>query len=159
MAELHHVTREEVIFEGEQAGAAYERARAMLLQFGFYDPAIVGADLPPGGVRAGLEFVQQVHVGPLRLKGPVRVLEAWDLSREAGFRYEAMPGHAEEGTASFALTFADGKVWFRMASSSAPAKWWVRLGAGAARRLQEKAIESAFRRMRAVANGEPLQPA
>lgn len=156
MAELHHSTREEVIFEGEQAGAAYERARAMLLQFGFYDPSIVSADLPPGGVRGGLEFVQQIRVGPLRLKGPVRVLEAWDLSREAGFRYEAMPGHAEQGTATFGLTFAGGKVWFRIASSSAPAKWYVRIGTAAARRLQEKAVESAFRRMRAVAKGEPL---
>ena len=161
---LRHLLRDEVVFAGPDASQAFDRAKAQVLGFTIYDRRMVAADLPPGGVRAGLEFVQRLRVGPfglLRLKGPVRVLDVWDRAtprgREAGFTYEALPGHVEVGRATFAVALEGDEVSFRIESRSAPGPWFVRLGAPVARLMQRRAYAQAFRRMRAAAaaNSKP----
>lgn len=159
---LRHLIRDEVVFAGPSAAAAFQRARAQVLGFTIYDRKTVAADLPPGGLRPGLEFVQRLRIGPfglLRLNGPVRVTETWDRAtrqgREAGFTYEALPGHAEVGHATFAVSQAGDEVRFRIESWSRPGRWFVRVAAPLARAVQKRAYAQAFRRMRAVAHSKP----
>lgn len=149
---LRHQLREEVVHAGPGAGVAFDKARRQVLHFTVYDRSLVSADLPPAGVAPGLAFVQRMRVGPLRLKGPVRVLDVWDRAtptgREAGFTYEALPGHVEVGQATFAVTWAGDQVRFRVESRSAPGPWFVRVGAPVARVMQRRAYAQAFARMR-----------
>lgn len=149
---LRHQLREEVVHSGPGAAEAFEKARRQVLHFNVYDRSLVAADLPAGGVAPGLAFVQRMRVGPLRLKGPVRVLDVWDRAvpggREAGFTYAALPGHVEVGEATFAVALAGEQVRFRIESRSAPGPWFVRAAAPAARLMQRRAYAQAFRRMR-----------
>ena len=147
-ARLRHQLRDEAVFSGPGAAAAFAKARLQVLGFSIYDRRLVAADLPGGVVSPGLEFVQRMRVGPLRLKGPVRVLEVWDGPGEAGFTYEALPGHVEVGTATFAVARAGNEVRFRIESRSRPGPWFVRLAAPLARAMQKRAYAQAFRRMR-----------
>lgn len=149
---LRHLLRDEVVHEGPGARRAFERARWQVLGFTVYDRRLVAADLPAEGIKPGLEFVQILRVGPLRLRGPVRVLEAWDrrtpTGAEAGFTYQALPGHPEVGQATFAVTLDGRTVRFRIESHSAPGRWFVRLAAPIGRRVQSQAYAQAFARMR-----------
>lgn len=149
------------MFSGPGADAAFAKARRQVLGFTVYDRKLVAADLPGGTVAPGLRFVQRMRVGPLRLKGPVRVLDVWDGAtkdgRRAGFTYEALPGHVEVGEATFAVTLAGDAVSFRIESRSRPGPWFVRLASPLARSMQRRAYGQAFRRMRDLL-GEPPQP-
>jgi uncharacterized protein (UPF0548 family) len=149
---LRHLVRDEVVYDGPQARKAFERARRQVLEFTIYDRSLVAADLPPEGLAPGLEFVQRLRVGPLRMRGPVRVLDVWDRTSatgaEAGFTYRALPGHPEVGEATFAATLEGGQVRFRIESRSAPGRWFVRLGAPVSRLVQRRAYAQGFRRMR-----------
>ncbi|MFO1533002.1 MAG: DUF1990 family protein [Thermoplasmatota archaeon] len=148
-----HSQRDEILFQGPGAEAAFERARALLFAFGFYAPKVV-AELPKGGLAPGVLLQQHARVGPLRFAGPVRVFDVWDRAsssgREAGFSYEALPGHVERGVAQFALALKADVVSFRIESDSAPAKWFAKLGAPVARVVQRRAVAHAFRNMRAA---------
>ena len=154
---LRHLLRDEVVYEGPQARQAFERARKQILGFTVYDRSLVAVDLPPDGVSPGLEFVQRLRVGPLRMRGPVRVLDVWDRKTasgaEAGFTYRALPGHPEVGEATFGATLDGRQVRFRIESHSAPGRWFVRLGAPVGRRVQARAYAQAFARMRAAIDG------
>ena len=149
---LRHLLRDEVVYEGPRASDAFAKARAQVFGFTVYDPRTVSVDLPAAGLAPGVEFVQRLRVGPLRLKGPVRVTATWDRKtqdgREAGFTYLALPGHVEVGEATFAVTRQGRTVRLRIESHSAPGRWFVRLGAPMARRVQAGAVRKAFVRMR-----------
>jgi uncharacterized protein (UPF0548 family) len=149
---LRHLLRDEVVYEGPAARQAFQRARRQVFVFTVYDRSLVAADLPPNRLTPGIEFVQRLRVGPLRMKGPVRVLETWDRATptgaEAGFTYRALPGHPEVGDATFAVALDGRTVRFRIESRSAPGRWFVRLGAPVGRLVQRRAYAQAFRRMR-----------
>jgi uncharacterized protein (UPF0548 family) len=157
---LRHQLRDEAVHSGPDAAAAFEKARRHVLDFNVYDRTLVAADLPAGGVAPGLEFTQRMRVGPLRLKGPVRVTDVWDRAtprgREAGFTYLALPGHVEVGQATFAVALSGDEVRFRIESRSAPGPWFVRVGTPVARIMQRRAYAQAFRRMRALLAGPSL---
>ncbi|MHB1260734.1 MAG: DUF1990 family protein [Thermoplasmatota archaeon] len=164
-ARLHHLVREEIVFDGPGARAAFQAVRAQVMGFTVYSPRTVSVNLPPGGIRPGLEFVQRLGVGPfglLRLQGPVRVIEAWDRAtptgREAGFTYEALPGHVEVGHATFAVSLDGSHVVFRIESWSRPGRWFVRLAGPVARFVQKRAYAEAFRLMRAAATPNVESP-
>lgn len=148
MRPLRHMRREERIGSGT---AAFARAREMLFRYTFYPPSIVSA---PGPIVAGTVLYQRVRVGPLRFDGPVRVLATWDEPARAGYRYEALPGHAERGVATFEITLVEDEVRFRIESESAMAHWLARAGEPLARMVQRRAIDGAFKRMRAAAGND-----
>ncbi len=154
MTALRHFVQDEAIYLGADAAAAFERAKSALFGFQFYAPRVT-ASIPGGRIQEAQEFMQRARFGPLSFKGPVRVVRCWDENGitfwNAGFTYEALPGHVERGVASFGLTLRGNEVRFRIASDSAPAKWFVRLSTPVARRMQAKAVRHAFAQMRRFA--------
>lgn len=144
---LRHVRHEEVVGRGADA---FARARRMLLDYTFYPASLVTA---PGPVVADTVLRQRIRVGPLRFDGPVRVVAWWDEPTRVGYRYEALPGHVERGTAEFELTLAGDDVRLRIESRSAPAHWLARIGAPLARAVQRRAYASAFKSLRRAAEG------
>jgi uncharacterized protein (UPF0548 family) len=156
-AGLRELIQEQTVFQGPDAAGAFERCRAILFAFEFYDPGIVTARVSSQGVQVGERLEQRIRLGPLRFLGPVRVLDRWEQTspegREAGFAYEALPGHLEKGIASFSLRRQGSQVLFRIHSHSAAAAWFVRLGGPAARWMQRRVGRTAMRRMAQAAQG------
>ena len=147
---LRHLRREETVGRGADA---FARCRERLLAYTFYPPRIVTA---PGPVREGATLHQRIRVGPLRFRGPVKVLALWDEPDRVGYRYEALPGHVERGVAEFELRVtAEGDVRFRIESHSAPAHPLARAFAPLARALQRRAYAGAFKSMREAAGERP----
>lgn len=153
---LVHQADEQPIYTAKDKAdleAAFGRAKHHLFAYQFYLP-IVHAKIRGGQVADGMVIEQDVRVGPLRPKARVKVVRVWDEQgatfRSAGFTYEALPGHPERGVASFAVIQRGNEVHLRIASDSAPNAWYAKLFAPIARRLQAKAVRTAFRNMRAL---------
>lgn len=153
---LRHAAREETIFSGADAGHAFARCRALLWSYRFYPSSMVSGsfETPTGGPEVGTVMRQRIPIGPLVFRGPVRVLDVRDEPARAGYRYEALPGHVERGTAVFEVRREGCDVRFRIASESAPAHPLARLVPAFARWRQERAVDAAFKRMRAAAEAD-----
>jgi len=84
---------------------------------------------------------------------PCRVVYVQEEADRFAFAYGTLPGHPEEGEASFSVArFEDGEVQFRVASFSRPADPLARIAKPVTRRIQRRvtlryltAIESASR--------------
>ncbi|MCF8589202.1 DUF1990 domain-containing protein [Gordonia sp. HY366] len=87
----------------------------------------VEADSPI--VRLGGVAVVSVGVGPLRIGGPVRIVDVVDEPERAGFTYVTLPGHPEAGEESFRISTDDGLVRFELTGASRPATLLTRVGA------------------------------
>ena len=115
-----------------------------------------GAGLPPAPPEVGVEAVLRMRLfGVMPITGPVRVTWAIDTPDHAGFAYEALPGHVESGRESFVATRETGpegvaEVWFTVTAYSRPAAWYARVGAPAARFVQNR-ITVRYLRAMAVA--------
>ena len=159
MRTLRHDLREETLFAGPGAEEVFSRAAEVLMGYRFYPSEILEGRVstPDGRIREGALIDQRIRAGPLVFRGPVRVLDAWDRAtstgRAAGFRYEALEGHPERGTASFELVLDGSTVRLRIESRYALRHWLARLGAPFAQRLRRRAIDGAFDRMRGAAQG------
>lgn len=152
MLPLRHAEREEILFSGPDAEAAFSRARAMLWAYRFYPPSIAAAATPR--IEVGEVIHQRVRLWPLTFPGPVLLTHVWDGPARAGYSYEALPGHVERGRATYEVWRSGEDVRFRIATDSAPQHWLARLGAPVARWLQRRAAAGAFQRMRAQAAGQ-----
>jgi len=137
------------------SGAAdFERLRACILGWGIQRGAGLEVRDAPTRIRAGATARLVIKVGPLRISGPLRVTDAWDAADRAGFSYETLPGHPEDGEESFVASLAsDGVVTFTIRARSRPGRWWSRLGAPLARILQDRATERYL--ATAIAAGRP----
>lgn len=128
-------------------GRAFERARALLRAWGPQIGAgmrVDGAGLPPDAPEVGVGAVLRMRLfGLMPITAPVRVTWTIDTPDRAGFAYEALPGHVEAGRESFVVTRETGpegvaEVWFTVTAYSRPAVWYARVGAPAARLVQNR---------------------
>jgi uncharacterized protein (UPF0548 family) len=80
-------------------------------------------------VQEGSVAVLRLHLGPVRLRVPVRVIRVIDEPTRRGFVYGTLPGHPERGEESFVVQIAeDGTVRFHLVAFSRPGRWFTRLG-------------------------------
>jgi len=122
--------------------ADFERLREHILCWGIQRGAGLEVRDAPARIHVGATAALVIQVGPMRIPAPLRVTEVWDESYRAGFRYETLPGHPEDGEEAFVATLAaDDVVTFTLQGRSRPGRWWSRLGAGYARGLQERVTE------------------
>ncbi|MEZ5211190.1 DUF1990 domain-containing protein [Gordonia sp. PP30] len=78
-----------------------------------------------------------VGVGPLRMTGPVRVLDVTEAPSLRAFSYGTLPGHPECGEERFAVALdEDGTVRFELTGFSRHVSRLARLGAPVARFVQ-----------------------
>jgi uncharacterized protein (UPF0548 family) len=77
--------------------------------------------------------------GPFRVSVPCRIVWIVSESRRAGFAYGTIAGHPESGEESFVLECDQSDdVWFTIRAFSLPARWYSRLAAPLADRIQDK---------------------
>ncbi|MDH6237182.1 DUF1990 domain-containing protein [Cryobacterium sp. CG_9.6] len=89
-------------------------------------------------IMNGMTAQLEVHVGPLRVKAPVRVVYVIDEANRVGFAYGTMKGHPASGEESFVVEKRDDdSVWFILRAFSRPSTWYFRL-ASPFLRLQQK---------------------
>ncbi|MBS2536537.1 DUF1990 domain-containing protein [Catenulispora sp. NF23] len=120
---------------------AFERARAMLRAWG---PQIgagmrveVDDNVPPS---IGLEgqLISRI-AGVIPLRAPFRVVTAEFGSADyAGYAYETLPGHPEDGREAFYVTRGEGLVEFTVMAFSKPVLWYSRLGGPVTRIIQNR---------------------
>ena len=163
------VDRDEVLVAvtpGPRAEAAFEEIRARLFAYDIFPPWFMqGVIWPDGPVAEGALIVQRARFGSLAIEMAVRVVEVWDevdgTSREVGFRYATIQGHAERGVASFAVhRNVDGHVTVVLSARSRPGNRAAVLGRPVARLLQRYMTRAAVRRLcaagvRAASRAEP----
>jgi uncharacterized protein (UPF0548 family) len=121
---------------------AFERGRALLRSWG---PQI-GAGMRVEGSSASTEVGETATLrtrvcGVLPLRALTRIHWVADDRDRAGFGYETLPGHPEDGRESFVVTRGVGtegfeEVWFTVTAYSKPAAWYARLGGPVTRMLQ-----------------------
>lgn len=73
-------------------------------------------------VSPGDRFWLVAHMGPLRIKEPVRIVAVVDQPRRKGFAYGTLVGHPVSGEEAFILDLDDdGSVWLTIRSLTRPA--------------------------------------
>jgi uncharacterized protein (UPF0548 family) len=105
--------------------------------------AQLGANIevfPTGAsVEVGLTVLLLIRAVALWTVAPCRVVYVQEDADRFAFGYATLPGHPEQGEASFAVTHgADGDVVFRVASFSRPADPLARLAKPLSRRIQRR---------------------
>ena len=140
-------------FEAETAvGRGAERfavLRELVLGWGVQRGAGLREETASERVEPGLEATVRIGAGPFAVRAPVRVVEVFDEPGRAGFVYEALPGHPEEGTEAFVVTMGeDGELRFRVGARARPGRWWSRLGAPLTRLLQDRYTRRYLRAVR-----------
>jgi uncharacterized protein (UPF0548 family) len=123
---------------------AFERGRALVRVWG----PQVGAGLRVEGSAASTSLGETATLlvrvgGVLPLRAPVRICWTVDTREGAGFAYETLRGHPEDGRESFVVTRGLGVdgfegVWFTVTAYSKPATWYARLGGPVTRMLQHR---------------------
>jgi uncharacterized protein (UPF0548 family) len=106
------------------AGASFERARALMRDYAFADPAVVRAVYDPAAGLANRNMLLQVRFGPLRLFFGCRVGSITDEARTVdgrpvhvwGWSYGTLAGHVERGRMDWEVWkwADDGSVEFRI---------------------------------------------
>jgi uncharacterized protein (UPF0548 family) len=106
------------------AGGTFERARALMSDYAFADPAIVRAVFDPAAGLANRNMLLQVRFGPLRFYFGCRVGSITDETRSEGGRplrawgwsYGTLAGHVERGRMDWEVWkwLDDGSVEFRI---------------------------------------------
>ena len=105
-------------------GGSFERARELMRDYAFADPAIVRAVFDPAGPLAARNMLLQARVGPLRLFLGCRVGPVVDETRTIdgravaiwGWSYGTLEGHVERGQMDYAVWkwLDSGAVEFRI---------------------------------------------
>jgi uncharacterized protein (UPF0548 family) len=89
-----------------------------------------GGDAPVGTndpVTVGESVWLIAHIGPLRVREPVRVVAVVDEESRQGFAYATLRGHPVRGEEAFLVERRDdGSVWLTIRSISRAARglWW-----------------------------------
>ena len=76
--------------------------------------------------------------GPLRIVAPTRVVYVIDEPDRRGFAYGTLPGHPESGEEVFIVERQAGSTSVEVRAFSRPGRWFTRLGAPVARRIQRR---------------------
>ena len=130
----HHQMLSEPIGYGR---AQFEAAVRCLMSWEMHARAGLHPQVSDLRVQRGSVAVLRLHVGPVNLHVPVRVVRVLDEPRWQGFAYGTLPGHPERGEESFVVELAqDGTVFFHLVAFSRPGRWFTRLGGPVARASQ-----------------------
>ena len=130
----HHQMLSEPIGYGR---AQFEAAVRCLMSWEMHARAGLDPQVSDLRVQRGSVAVLRLHVGPVNLHVPVRVVRVLDEPRWQGFAYGTLPGHPERGEESFVVELAqDGTVFFHLVAFSRPGRWFTRLGGPVARASQ-----------------------
>ncbi len=110
------------------AGDEYwESTSAALLRWGIKTRSGFSVDPEPAApVEADDRFRLIAHLGPFRVREPVRVVAVVDRPDRRGFAYGTLPGHPVDGEEAFVVhREADGSVWLTLRSlTRAASGWW-----------------------------------
>ena len=137
-------------FDPRDAGLdrTFERARSMLQSWGpqigagmrievtaAQDEAV---PLPAPSVGFEGQLISRV-AGVIPLRAPFRVVTAEFASADyAGYAYETLPGHPEDGREAFYVTRGEGLVEFTVMAFSKSVLWYSRLGGPVTRIIQNR---------------------
>ena len=152
-----------------QPGGTWERARELMRDYEFADPAIVRAVYRPDRPLEGRDMLLEVHFWGLRFRFGVRVSGVIDESRTVdgrdicvwGWSYSTLQGHLEMGQMEYEVWkwLESGAVEFRIHVVSRAGQIRnpiVRLGFRLfARRKQVRFAKRACERMACFLAGEP----
>jgi uncharacterized protein (UPF0548 family) len=153
---FHEFERSVAVGAGEHAFLA---ARAAILAWGLQSGSGIEVLEAPPEVRVGATARLRIRLGPIRVNAPVRVTEVVEAPRRAGFVYETLPGHPEDGAESFIVEWQpDDTVRVVIAARSRHGRWFTKLGAPFARIVQRRATEGYFDAARAAAVAGPPPP-
>ena len=131
-----HVRRSAVLGTGRRA---FERAGESLSTWGMHRGAGLTVDGASGRATPGTDVVLGWGVGVLRLRVPCRVVLTVDEPSARGFAYGTLPGHPESGEELFVVRLDDDDaVHLDIVAFSRPARWYSRLGAPLAVRIQRR---------------------
>ncbi|MFE3029662.1 DUF1990 family protein [Nocardia tengchongensis] len=86
----------------------------------------------------GTELTVRLHLGPIGVNAPCRVVYVVDEPNRRGFAYGTLPGHPEVGEELFAVEYdpAEDSVHGVVAAFSNPGTWYTRLGGPIVRLIQ-----------------------
>jgi uncharacterized protein (UPF0548 family) len=133
-----HVRRHERLGVGE---ATFRAAVGALGNFDMQRAAGL-AVRASGRVAPGVRVASGIGVGPLRVWAPCQVVWVLDEADRYGYAYGTLAGHPERGEEAFEVRLEPGgEVWFDIRAFSRPARWYVRLGAPVAHRLQDRVTD------------------
>lgn len=142
---------------GEELYAAAARA---VLEWRMHRAMGVVMDAEHGARHAapGVRVTVGLGAGPLRVRGPCRVVWADRGERRAGWAYGTLPGHPVSGEEAFVVVReADGTVWLDVRAFSRPAVWWVKAAAPLIplfQRAYARRCGGALRRLARAGTGE-----
>jgi uncharacterized protein (UPF0548 family) len=127
----------------------FPRAGAFVLGFGMQRGA--GFEVLSDHERAepGALVVVRMRLGPIRVTAPTRVVRVFDEADRCGFAYGTLEGHPEAGEEEFAVERRGDEVWAAVRAFSRPGRWYTRLGAPVATRLQRRATDAYLASVRA----------
>lgn len=96
-------------------------------------------DLTAPSVTAGQVAVVSILLGSVPIGAPVRVVDVVTEPTVRGFAYGTLHGHPESGEERFLVHHdADDTVRATIRAFSRPARWYTKLGAPLARRIQDR---------------------
>jgi uncharacterized protein (UPF0548 family) len=108
--------------------AAFDRAVDALFSWDMHRG--VGATVEASAPRAdiGVTMVSTLHLGPLRMAAPCRVVWTSHEESAAGFAYGTVEGHPVRGEERFVIALADERVRLQVRAVSRAGTWYMRLG-------------------------------
>ena len=126
------------------AGPAEVFARAGEFVLGFGMQRGAGFEVLSEQPRAepGALVVVRMRIGPMRVTAPTRVLRVTDEADRCGFTYGILEGHPEAGEEEFSVERRGDEVWAAVRAFSRAGRWYTRLGAPVASRLQRRATSA-----------------
>jgi uncharacterized protein (UPF0548 family) len=129
--------------------SALDRAGDFVLAFGMQRGAGFEVLSEHDRARTGDLVVVRLHLGPIRVTGPTRVVRVIDEPTRRGFSYGTLEGHPEAGEEEFLVERRGNEVWASVRAFSRPGRWFTRLGAPVATRLQSRATAAYLGAVRA----------
>lgn len=133
--------------------SAFERATAFVLGFGMQRGAGFEVTSAHPVAREGEDVTLRARFGPMRVVAPTRVVYVIDEPDRRGFAYGTLPGHPESGEEVFVVERRGGSTFVEVRAFSRPAKWFTKLGAPVARRVQRHATRQYVDSVRRAVQG------
>ncbi|MBP2381593.1 DUF1990 domain-containing protein [Brachybacterium sacelli] len=119
-------------------GMDFEEAATAVLTWTLQRRAGIGVLASHSPLEEGTEARLRLGIAPFTISAPCRVLQVIDEPDRQGFAYGTLPGHPESGIEQFTVTrTSTGLVRVHLDAVSRTATWYARLGAPAARIIQE----------------------
>jgi len=133
--------------------SVFDRAATFVLGFGMQRSSgfEVVSDHPVA--REGADVTLSARFGPVRIVAPTRVVYVIDEPDRQGFAYGTLPGHPESGEEVFIVERRAGSTFVEVRAFSRHGRWFTRLGAPVARRVQRRATRQYVESVRRAAQG------